>query len=66
MDKAYELRDRLIEKGYRVKVDDTDKSPGWKFSECEMRGVPFRIEIGTEGYGERQVRICTPRHKRED
>ena len=30
----------------RVKVDDSDKSPGWKFSECEMRGVPLRIEIG--------------------
>ena len=46
LDKAYELRDRLVEQGCRVKVDDTDKSPGWKFSECEMRGVPFRIEIG--------------------
>lgn len=46
LDKAYELRDRLIAQGCRVKVDDTDKSPGWKFSECEMRGVPFRIEIG--------------------
>lgn len=46
LDKAYELRDRLLKKGFRVKVDDTDKSPGWKFSECEMRGVPFRIEIG--------------------
>lgn len=46
LDKAYELRDRLQEKGFRVKVDDSDKSPGWKFSECEMRGVPFRIEIG--------------------
>ena len=46
LDKAFELRDRLIEKGFRVKVDDSDKSPGWKFSECEMRGVPFRIEIG--------------------
>ena len=43
---AYELRDRLVAQGCRVKVDDTDKSPGWKFSECEMRGVPFRIEIG--------------------
>ena len=30
----------------RVKVDDSDKTPGWKFSECEMRGVPLRIEIG--------------------
>lgn len=46
LDKAYELRDRLIEKGCRVKVDDSDKSPGWKFSEQEMRGIPLRIEIG--------------------
>ena len=46
LDKAYELRDRLIAQGCRVKVDDTDKSPGWKFSECEMRGIPFRVEIG--------------------
>ena len=44
LDKAYELKDRL--KGFRVKVDDTDKSPGWKFSEQEMRGIPIRIEIG--------------------
>ena len=44
LDKAYELKDRL--KGFRVKVDDTDKSPGWKFSEQEMRGIPLRIEIG--------------------
>lgn len=44
LDKAYELKNRL--KGFRVKVDDTDKSPGWKFSEQEMRGIPLRIEIG--------------------
>ncbi|MBE6656236.1 MAG: proline--tRNA ligase [Ruminococcaceae bacterium] len=30
----------------RVKVDDSDNSPGWKFAEHEMRGVPVRIEIG--------------------
>ena len=30
----------------RVKVDDSDNSPGWKFAEYEMRGVPVRIEIG--------------------
>ena len=29
-----------------MKVDDSDKSPGWKFSESEMRGIPVRIEIG--------------------
>ncbi|MBR2948665.1 MAG: proline--tRNA ligase [Lachnospiraceae bacterium] len=44
LDKAYELKSVL--KGFRVKVDDTDKSPGWKFSEAEMRGIPVRVEIG--------------------
>ena len=44
LEKAYEIKDML--KGCRVKVDDTDKSPGWKFSEAEMRGIPVRIEIG--------------------
>ncbi len=45
LDKAYELKS-LLEKGFKVKVDDTDKSPGWKFSEQEMRGIPVRIELG--------------------
>ena len=44
LDKAYELKDRLS--NFRVKVDDSDKSPGWKFSESEMRGIPVRVEIG--------------------
>ena len=44
LEKAVELKNRLS--NFRVKVDDTDKSPGWKFSEAEMRGIPFRIEIG--------------------
>ena len=45
LDKAYELRDRLSV-GFRVKVDDTDKSPGWKFGEQEIKGIPVRVEIG--------------------
>ena len=44
LDKAYELKDKLS--NFRVKVDDSDKSPGWKFSEQEMRGIPVRVEIG--------------------
>ncbi len=44
LDTAYKLRDRLG--AFRVKVDDTDKSPGWKFAEQEMRGIPIRVEIG--------------------
>ena len=44
LDKAFELRDKLG--AFRVKVDDSVKSPGWKFSEQEMRGIPIRVEIG--------------------
>ncbi len=44
LDKAFELKEKLS--AFKVKVDDSDKSPGWKFSEQEMRGIPLRIEIG--------------------
>ncbi len=40
------INDALKAAGIRAKLDDTDKSPGWKFAEQEMRGVPLRIEIG--------------------
>ena len=46
LDKAYELKSALLDAGFKVKVDDSDKSPGWKFSEQEMKGIPVRIEIG--------------------
>ena len=46
LDKARELESRLLAKGVRVSLDDSEKSPGFKFSECEMRGVPLRLEIG--------------------
>ncbi len=42
---AEELKARLA--GVcRVKLDDSEKSPGWKFSEQEMRGIPIRVELG--------------------
>ncbi len=45
MEKAQEIRARLAAR-FSVKLDDSDKSPGYKFAECEMRGVPVRVEIG--------------------
>lgn len=39
------LYNRLKDK-FRTKLDDSDNSPGWKFAEYEMRGVPVRIEMG--------------------
>ena len=46
LEAAQEMKQALAEAGIRVKLDDTDKSPGWKFSEQEMRGIPIRIELG--------------------
>lgn len=46
LEKAAEIEAQLKALGIRVKVDDSDNSPGWKFAEHEMRGVPVRIEIG--------------------
>ncbi len=45
LDKANELYSRLSDV-CRVKLDDSDNSPGWKFAEYEMKGVPLRLEIG--------------------
>ena len=57
LDKAYELKERLTKAGFAVKVDDTDKSPGWKFADCEMRGVPLRVEIGPKDI-EKNQEMC--------
>lgn len=46
LEKAGELAERLKASGIRVKLDDSENSPGWKFSEYEMKGVPVRVEIG--------------------
>ena len=45
LDKAKNIKEKLLP-NFRVKLDDSDKSPGWKYSEYEMKGVPLRIEIG--------------------
>ena len=46
LEKAADLKGSLANAGIRVKMDDSEKSPGWKFSEQEMRGIPMRIELG--------------------
>lgn len=46
MEKATEIYEKLKKEGIRVELDTSDKSPGWKFSDAEMRGIPLRLEIG--------------------
>ena len=40
------VMDRLVKAGFRVKMDDSDQSAGWKFAEYEMKGIPLRLELG--------------------
>jgi len=54
--KAQEISQNLKNKGFRIRLDDSDaNTPGWKFSEWEMRGVPIRIEIGPKDIEKNQV-----------
>ncbi|HIQ98592.1 MAG TPA: proline--tRNA ligase [Candidatus Scybalocola faecavium] len=62
LDKAYELKSRLAD--FKVKVDDSEKSPGWKFAEAEMRGIPVRIEIGPKDIEANQA-VIVRRDNRE-
>ena len=45
LEKANELK-ALLEEKFRVKLDDSDNSTGWKYSQYEMKGVPLRLELG--------------------
>lgn len=57
LEKAYALRD-MLKGSFRVRVDDSDKSPGWKFSEQEMRGIPVRVEVGPKDIAAGKCVIC--------
>lgn len=63
LDKANELKAELAAK-FRVKLDDSDKQPGWKFAEYEMKGVPVRVEIGPKDIEKNQC-VVVRRDTRE-
>jgi len=46
LEAANALKEQLLDAGFRVKLDDSDNSAGWKFSQYEMKGIPVRLEIG--------------------
>ncbi len=58
LEKAGEILDALKAVGIRARLDDSDKSPGWKFSEQEIKGIPTRIEIGPKDIEAGRVVIC--------
>ena len=64
MEKAEEIQEALIKAGVRAKLDGSDKSPGFKFSEQEMRGIPVRIECGPKDIEKNQA-VVVRRDTRE-
>jgi prolyl-tRNA synthetase len=63
--KAQAIRDELVARGIRVMIDDRDsQTPGWKYNEWELRGVPLRMEIGPKDLEKSQV-VLARRDTRE-
>lgn len=46
-------------KNYRVEIDEREYSPGWKFNEWELKGVPFRVEIGEKEIKTKSLTLFT-------
>lgn len=63
LEKAKELYTALKAAGIRVKLDDSEQSPGWKYSEYEMKGVPLRLEVGPRDIEEGHC-VAVERHNR--
>ncbi|MBE5756563.1 MAG: proline--tRNA ligase [Clostridiales bacterium] len=57
-EKALEIESLLKNLGIRVETDTRDMSPGWKFNEWEMKGVPIRLEIGPRDIENNKCMIC--------
>lgn len=51
------LNTKLSKTGIRYIIDDSDKRPGWKFSEYEMKGIPLRIEFGERDLENNQLSV---------
>ncbi len=54
-DMAYNLKDSLEESNISAYVDDSEKSPGFKFAEAEVNGIPVRIELGERDLKENKI-----------
>ncbi len=57
-EKCQEITEQLRAAGIRVQLDNRDQSPGWKFNEWEMKGVPVRFEIGPRDIENGVVTYC--------
>ncbi len=59
------IKDNLKKIGIRVEIDDSEKRPGEKYYEWELKGVPFRLEIGDKELKEKQLTLFTRSTKKK-
>lgn len=57
MDKIYSVYD-VIKNKFRVRIDDRNKRPGWKYNYWELRGVPVRLELGEKDIEKNQITVA--------
>ena len=56
-DKAYEIYNKLKDSDIRVEIDESEKTPGYKFAEAEVNGIPLRIEVGERDLKENKTTL---------
>lgn len=56
--KSQEIYNELVSSDISVKIDNTDKSPGFKFAEAEVNGIPVRIEVGSRDLDNNSITIA--------
>lgn len=56
-DKAYEIYNKLKDSDIRVEIDESEKTPGYKFAEAEVNGIPLRIEVGERDLKENKITL---------
>ncbi len=66
MKKAHSIKEKLEEQGLRVLLDDSDKTPGWKYAQYEMKGVPLRIDVGPRDLEKNQVMVVRRFDEKKD
>ena len=57
IDATHEIADMLQKNDISIKIDDSNKSPGFKFAEAEVNGIPLRIEFGPRDLDNHKVTV---------
>lgn len=63
--KCFDVKEKISKFGYKVRVDDSENSPGWKYNNWELHGVPIRLEIGPREVKDNKVTLVKRTDKKK-